>query len=100
MFQKFALNAEHQCASKRNQFLHRTLQSLSNNTDIKVCKLDKGRGVAILNSDDYYAKLDNILADKSKFIKINTEQEIHPILIGFERKFNSLLCSQIFERLW
>ena len=80
LFQKFALNAEHQCASKRNQFLHRTLQSLSNNTDIKVCKLDKGRGVAILNSDDYYAKLDNILADKSKFIKINTEQEIHPII--------------------
>ena len=80
LFQKFALNAEHQCASKRNQFLHITLQSLSNNTDIKVCKLDKGRGVAILNSDDYYAKLDNILADKSKFIKINTEQEIHPII--------------------
>ena len=36
--------------------------------------------MAILNSDDYYAKLDNILADKSKFIKINTEQEIHPII--------------------
>ena len=81
LFQKFALNAEHQCASKRYQFLHRTLQSLSNNIDIKVCKLDKGRGVAILNSDDYYAKLDNILADKSKFIKINTEQEIHPIIV-------------------
>ena len=81
MFQKFALNAEHQCASKRNQFLHRTLQSLSNNTDIKVCKLDKGRrGVAILNSDDDYAKLDNILADKSKFMKINIEQEIHLII--------------------
>ena len=80
LFQKFALNAEHQCASKRNQFLHRTLQSLSNNTDTKVCKLDKGRGVAILNSDDYNAKLDNILAHKSKFIKMNTEQEIHPII--------------------
>ena len=71
LFQKFALNAEHQCASKRNQFLHRTLQSLSNNTDIKVCKLDKGRGR--LNSDNYDAKLDNILADRSKFIKNITE---------------------------
>ena len=36
--------------------------------------------MAILNSDDYYAKLDSILADKSKFIKINTDQEIHPII--------------------
>ena len=95
---KFALNAENQCASKRNQFLHRTLQSLSNNTDIKVCKWDKGCGVAILNSADYYAKLDNIPADKSKFIKINTEQEIYPIIA--KKKFNSLLCSQIFKRLW
>ena len=77
MFQKFALNAEHQCASKRNKFLRRTLQSLSNNTDIKACKLDNCRNVAILNSDDYNAKLDNILPNKSKFIKINTEQAIH-----------------------
>ena len=36
--------------------------------------------MAILNSDDYYAKLDNIFADKSNFIKINTEQEIHPMI--------------------
>ena len=42
--------------------------------------MDKGRGVAILNLDDCYAKLDSIRADKSKFTKINTEQEIHPII--------------------
>ena len=56
------------------------MQSLSNNTNIKVCKLDKGRSAAILNSDDYYAKLVGILADKSKFIKIDTEQKIYPII--------------------
>ena len=32
LIQKFAFNAEHQFASKRNQFLPRALQSLSNNT--------------------------------------------------------------------
>ena len=35
LFQKSALNAEHQCASKQNQFL--SLLSFSNCTNIKVC---------------------------------------------------------------
>ena len=56
------------------------MEGLYCSRDCKACKLDKGSDVALLNSDNYYAKLDNILADKSKFMKINTKQEIHPII--------------------
>ena len=46
-----------------------------------MCKFDKSKSVAVLNSDDYYAKLDVIVNDISKFEEINTEnQSNHPIL--------------------
>ena len=38
--------------------------------------------MALVNSDDYSARLDTILANKPKFLKINTdEQEIHSIIV-------------------
>ena len=47
----------------------------------KICKYDKGNGVAILNSCDYYRKLDNIIDDKTKFIEINHNlKDVHPCL--------------------
>ena len=62
--------------------IHRnTLSSLSHNPKIKMCKFDKGKGVAVLNSEDYFAKLDVIVKDTSKFVEINTEnQSNHPII--------------------
>ena len=33
-------------------------------------KFDKGKGVAVLNFEDYCAKLDVIVNDTSKFVKI------------------------------
>ena len=70
LFRKFVLNVKHKCSSKCNQFLHRTLQSLSRNSDIKICKFDNGRGEAVLYSKEYYAKLDLIKSDASKFVEI------------------------------
>ena len=37
---------------------------------MKICKFGKGRKVAILNLKDYYAKLELIVADTSKFVEI------------------------------
>ena len=46
-----------------------------------MCKFDKGKGVAVLNSEDYYARLHVIVKDTSKFVEINTEnQSNHPII--------------------
>ena len=87
LFRKFILNAKQRCFSKRIQFLHRTLQSLFRNSDIKICKFDKGRGVAVLNSEDYYAKSDLIVSNTSKFVEISIkENETYPVI----KKENSI----------
>ena len=79
MFQKFITNASSKCSTKRNHFIHRTLRSLSHNSDIKICRFDKSKGVAILNSNDYISKLNSIVNDKSKFTAVKIGNS-HPII--------------------
>ena len=38
-----------------------------NDNSIVIMKPDKGNGVVIVNKDDYHKKMDEILADTSKF---------------------------------
>ena len=52
---------------------HRTLQNLSRDKSIKVCSFDKGNGLVILNSSDYYEKLDAIVNDATKFTTITPD---------------------------
>jgi hypothetical protein len=69
------------CRSKENVSLHRTLRDLRNDSNIKVCSFDKGNGVVILDSDDYYEKLDTIVLDTTKFKEIPIDNEgLHPII--------------------
>ena len=44
-----------------------TLKDLRNDNSIVIMKPDKGNGVVILNKDEYHKKMDEILADSSKF---------------------------------
>ena len=44
-----------------------TLKDLRNDGSIVTMKPDKGNGVVILNKDEYHKKMDEILADTSKF---------------------------------
>ena len=46
------------------------LYKLNKDPNIKVCKYDKGNGIAIVNTEDYYGKLDEIVNDKSKFVEL------------------------------
>ena len=64
---RFIHEAERVCNTKRNRALHRTLRQLANNGDIKICKMDKGVGVVILDTLDYYQKLDLIIKDDDRF---------------------------------
>ena len=90
------INAKQQCGKQHNQFIHRTLSSLSHNPKTKMCKFDKGKSVAVLNSEDYYAKLDVIVNDNSKFVEINTEnQSNHPIIA---REIHYVLYQEILKR--
>ena len=79
MFRKFIIIANCKCSTKRNQFIHRILCSLSDNSDVKICKFDKGKGVSVLNSNDYISKLNSIVNDKSKFIEVKIGNS-HPII--------------------
>ncbi|XP_069981971.1 uncharacterized protein [Penaeus vannamei] len=65
------------------------LQSLKNDESIIITKPDKGRGVVILNKDDYHQKVLNILSDHTKFKRITTEMSTH--LLYLEDKLKRLL---------
>ena len=56
---------------RKNAALHRTLKSLAKNDKICICSFDKGVGVVVMNSTDYYSKLDEIVNDPSKFEKVH-----------------------------
>ena len=71
MFKKFANAGKRICAHSKNAALHSTLKKFANDSRINVCKFDKGKGVVISDSHDYYAKLDCIIKDSSKFYEIN-----------------------------
>ena len=81
-FQKFMNRSKQVCATRNNQAIYRSLLNLSKDSDIKVCKLDKGRGVAVLNLVDYSSKLDSVLYDFIKFIEVNDKEESksHPLI--------------------
>ena len=81
-FYAFMSSCKSVCSSRVNRQFHKSLSSLSNDDTIKVCKFDKGTGVCVLNSCDYFAKLDIIINDHSKFEKIVTTRANakHPIL--------------------
>ena len=63
------------CSTRKNQALHRTLKALSSNTDIKCCKMDKGVGVVILDTKEYFSKLDIIVQDESRFKELEYNLE-------------------------
>ena len=84
MVKRFTNDAERACSERTNQSLHRTLQSLAKNTDIKVCKFDKGNGLGILEAEDYFLKLDKIIKDGSKFIEVKLQDDTLHIIIQNE----------------
>ena len=80
LLRKFTDDADRACMSRVNQSMHNALKKMSQDFSIKVCKFDKGNGLAILDSTDYDAKLHKIIQDKSKFVEIRQDTAIHPII--------------------
>ena len=102
---RFSTSAKRICFSHRNCVLHKTLKNLSKDNEIKICKFDKGKGIAILDSSDYYSKLDSIALDQSKFIQINQNIKVHPIISKeksvtyFIRKYLKNYDSEVIRKL-
>ena len=57
---------------------------------IVICPPDKGRGVVILNKNDYVSKMETILSDKTKFEHISN---VDPFLttVRLEDRINNFL---------
>ena len=67
----FIFEAKKLCDSRRNQFIHKTLLNLSKNKNLKICRMDKGVGVVLLDKNTYFDKMDSIIGDASRFSKID-----------------------------
>ena len=65
------------------------LKALKDDDNIIITKPDKGRGVVILNRDDYENKLQTILNDNTKFRQITTDTATY--LMKMEDKLNRVL---------
>ena len=61
------------------------LRSLGRNRDLVVCRPDKGKGVVLLNKHDYISKMNDILVDTSKFIKL-VNSDLHKLITKIEDK--------------
>ena len=68
---RFVHEAEKVCNTRRNQALHKTLYQFSKKDTIKICKMDKGIGTVILDTSDYYRKLDSIVDDEHRFKRLD-----------------------------
>lgn len=83
------------------------LKDLAKNKDLVICKPDKGKGVVLLNRNDYNEKMNNILSDNTKFVEIGspefkliykTEDKINRSLKHF--KDQSYLSEQSYQSLY
>ena len=51
------------CSKRTNRSLHNNLNKPSQDPTIKICRYDKGNGLAILDASDSNAKLNSIISD-------------------------------------
>ena len=81
--------------SRNHSFIKRedieTLKKLGKNRDLKICKPDKGNGVVIMNSNDYFQKMNTILNDNTKFRKCKEYESLYNYNLKMEDKINYFL---------
>ena len=59
--------------------------------NITICTPDNGKGVVIFNQCDYISKMNIVLSDSSKFLKVPHEEPFL-ITVRLEDKINRLLA--------
>ena len=65
------------------------LEKLSRDSSIIICRPDKGNGVVVLNRHDYVQKVESLLQDGSKFVKL-TDSALQ-LALKHEDKLNRVL---------
>ena len=66
-----------------------TLKKLKETPNLIITRPDKGNGVVVLNKDDYISKMNVILDDTAKFMKIN--EDWYGLILKLENKLNRFL---------
>ena len=68
------------CKPSGNYFIPRdhmdALKRLRRNEDIIISKPDKGNGIVLLDKVDYVRKMEQLLSDKTRFLKDNKEKDL------------------------
>ena len=67
------------------------LTNLATNQDIVITKPDKGNGVVILDKNDYLAKMQTTLSDRTKFKII--DKDLFKLIIKLEDHYNRILST-------
>ena len=78
--QSFVKSVRRTCSSQVNKSFHQSINKLSKDDSISICKVDKGNGVVILDKQDYLNKCYAILSDTSKFQRLETADMVDIIL--------------------
>ena len=76
-------------------------KSLKSNSQIVILKADKGTSFVILNKDDYIIKMDTILEEKTKFIKLGpVDKAVSTTKIekAFQEKLRSWFVNGYFPK--
>lgn len=69
------------------------LNNLKLDKSIVITRLDKGRGVVILDKSDYISKMNDILSDNSKFVQLPNTTDIYKLALKEEDSINRFLLS-------
>ena len=91
----FLHSARSICGSRTNRNFHKTLIKLKKDQSIKVCAFDKGNGIVIMNSKDYFDKLDKIIYDTSKFQEIIVNTNLSHLVIRNENNIKKFLQENV-----
>ena len=70
VFRSFIHATKNVCSTRVNQAFHSTVSSLSRNKDIVCCNFDKGNGISVMDTGEYLSKLDSIVNDENKFVRV------------------------------
>ena len=104
----FVSSAKAICNTRFTQSFHNNINKLANDENVKICSFDKGVGLVILDSNQYYDKLDCIVNDTTKFSKIEYQDgSKHPITTDEKsiqsylyRYFKKSLDSKLYSKVY
>ena len=68
----------------------RTIRELKKNRNVVITRPDKGNGVVVMGQSDYVNKMDKILSDEKKFVKLGSVEESDTTLLQ-ERALQAFL---------